>query len=573
MGKKVALLIGVSNYGLGLTPLRSPTNGVKAMERILENPEIGNFDEIEALIDPSLVEMRSRIEEVFSALTNEDLLLFYFAGHGIKHKATGDFYLATSESCRLENKEINLGTTVESEFVRKALRGSYAERKVVILDCCFAAAFADGFLTMDDDSVEVGPQIIETQELGGKGVCVLTASTSTQYALEQEGEDLSVYTRYLIKGLETGGAALDGKTCISVRDLHNYVVHEIKIAAPLMNPYIYNAREGNEIAISKAYVDNLQRYRKRVQEKVSAGKGHLRPTAITNLEILQRSLKISLKQAEEVQRDATQPYREREENIKLYRKTLIEEKEYGYPLHEVAVNELQELKNRLNLRDEDVKGIEDEVIDSDEPMPSFVASRAEELTKADSEELSGYSPSLLKRISLSFISSIPWIVGSLIIVNMTIGADQFRELLQPFSQVQVREAVSESPALKESEMPIENVAASRAEQSNLTLGAANTREEVKPRKNDRGSQNHFLRNTIIWTIYGLISGAVARAIYPGHQGLGIIGTMTLGVIGAAMGGVISSLIVPSSTVGSSISAVLGSICMLFIYYAVTTRTA
>ena len=273
MGEKVALLIGVSNYGSGLTPLRSPANGVNAMGRILNNPEIGNFDKVETLIDPSLLEMRSRIEAVFSALENEDLLLLYFTGHGVKDKATGDFYLTTSESYRLDNGSISFGTTVEAEFVKKTIRNSYAERKVIILDCCYAAAFADGFLTMDDDSVDIDSQITGPQELGGKGVCVLTASTSTQYALEQKGEALSVYTRYFTEGLETGGAAPDGQASISAKNIHEYVAAQVRIAAPAMKPSIYNAMDGDAITISKAHVDNVQRYRKRVQEKISVGQG------------------------------------------------------------------------------------------------------------------------------------------------------------------------------------------------------------------------------------------------------------------------------------------------------------
>ncbi|MEA5467073.1 hypothetical protein VB741_25350, partial [Leptothoe sp. PORK10 BA2] len=46
MAKKVALLIGVGEYGNGLKPLRCPANGVGAMQVLLENPNIGGFDEV-----------------------------------------------------------------------------------------------------------------------------------------------------------------------------------------------------------------------------------------------------------------------------------------------------------------------------------------------------------------------------------------------------------------------------------------------------------------------------------------------------------------------------------------------
>lgn len=86
---------------------------------------------------------------------------------------------------------------------------------------------------------------------------------------------------------------------------------------------------------------------------------------------------------------------------------------------------------------------------------------------------------------------------------------------------------------------------------------------------------------LTWAILGLIAGAIARAIYPGHQGLGIIGTMVLGIVGALVGGFVYNLITTGSlalggatlSIGGVIVAVLGAVIALFIYYAVTKRTA
>jgi uncharacterized membrane protein YeaQ/YmgE (transglycosylase-associated protein family) len=49
-------------------------------------------------------------------------------------------------------------------------------------------------------------------------------------------------------------------------------------------------------------------------------------------------------------------------------------------------------------------------------------------------------------------------------------------------------------------------------------------------------------NLIAWTVLGLLSGAIAKAIYPGSQGGGILSTIVLGVIGAFIGGSLYSLI-------------------------------
>ncbi|AFY45910.1 transglycosylase-associated protein [Nostoc sp. HK-01] len=49
-------------------------------------------------------------------------------------------------------------------------------------------------------------------------------------------------------------------------------------------------------------------------------------------------------------------------------------------------------------------------------------------------------------------------------------------------------------------------------------------------------------NIIAWIILGLLAGAIAKAIYPGYQGGGILSTMILGIVGAFLGGSLYTLL-------------------------------
>ncbi len=88
-------------------------------------------------------------------------------------------------------------------------------------------------------------------------------------------------------------------------------------------------------------------------------------------------------------------------------------------------------------------------------------------------------------------------------------------------------------------------------------------------------------NILAWIVLGLIAGAIAKAIYPGQQGGGILGTMILGIIGAFVGGTLYTLLTTgtlaftasSLSIGGVIVAVLGAIVALFIYYAIARRGA
>ncbi|OUL31020.1 GlsB/YeaQ/YmgE family stress response membrane protein [Nostoc sp. 106C] len=49
-------------------------------------------------------------------------------------------------------------------------------------------------------------------------------------------------------------------------------------------------------------------------------------------------------------------------------------------------------------------------------------------------------------------------------------------------------------------------------------------------------------NIIAWVVLGLLAGAIAKAIYPGYQGGGILSTMVLGIVGAFIGGSLYTLL-------------------------------
>ena len=77
-----------------------------------------------------------------------------------------------------------------------------------------------------------------------------------------------------------------------------------------------------------------------------------------------------------------------------------------------------------------------------------------------------------------------------------------------------------------------------------------------------------------WLIIGLIAGFVARAVVPGRDAMGVIGTIVLGIIGSLVGGFLGSLfyegdadLQPSGIIGS----IIGAIIALLIYRAATGR--
>ena len=85
---------------------------------------------------------------------------------------------------------------------------------------------------------------------------------------------------------------------------------------------------------------------------------------------------------------------------------------------------------------------------------------------------------------------------------------------------------------------------------------------------------------IAWVILGLLAGAIAKAIYPGGQGGGLLSTMLLGVVGAFLGGTLHSFLTTGSLqlVNTGLSlpgvfvAVLGAMLAIFIWQSFNRRS-
>ena len=90
-----------------------------------------------------------------------------------------------------------------------------------------------------------------------------------------------------------------------------------------------------------------------------------------------------------------------------------------------------------------------------------------------------------------------------------------------------------------------------------------------------------MSNIIAWLVLGLIAGALAKALYPGHQGGGIFATIGLGILGALIGGYLGQVLLGSGSaaaasagslsIGGIIFAVLGAMLLIFLWGLFTRR--
>jgi uncharacterized membrane protein YeaQ/YmgE (transglycosylase-associated protein family) len=77
---------------------------------------------------------------------------------------------------------------------------------------------------------------------------------------------------------------------------------------------------------------------------------------------------------------------------------------------------------------------------------------------------------------------------------------------------------------------------------------------------------------LIWLVYGLFVGSIAKAIVPGEERLGFFQTIALGVAGSYMGGAILYMLGQYNSLSPAgiVMGVAGGIISLLLYKKLTT---
>ncbi|MEH1841697.1 MAG: caspase family protein [Nostoc sp.] len=363
---KVALLIGVSEYEPGLTPLPASVKDMQAIAKVLQHLEMGGFAEadIQKLENPDPQKMQEAIETLFSDRRKDDLAIVYFSGHGIKDES-GKLYLATRLTRKNSQGQLIKSTAVPASFIHNIMSESRSKRQVIILDCCFSGAFAEGWSAKDDGYVDIRSQ------LGAEGRVALTSSTSTQYSFQQEGANLSTYTRYLVEGIETGAADLDNDGAVSIDELHEYAKKKVQEAAPAMQPEIYAFKEGFKILLAKVPIgDPKLRYRKEVE--TYASRGEISNIGRKILDTLRQNLGLLPEEVAAIETEVLKPYREYQQKLQEYKQALIDALGTEQTLSDYTRYDLQRYQEILKLRNEDIAPIEAEILEpiAIQPRPS-----------------------------------------------------------------------------------------------------------------------------------------------------------------------------------------------------------
>lgn len=281
---KYALIVANTEYtDPSLAKLSAPGKDAESFARVLKDKDIGAFDDVKVILNQPEPVAREAIDEFFDQKKSDDLLLFYFSGHGLRDDI-GTLYLAARNTNHLKLRV----TGIKSDFIREAMDASRSRKQVIILDCCNSGAFAQGTKAVVGGSAGTASAFEGT----GFGRIVLTASDATQFAWEGEkviGETQnSLFTHYLVKGLE-GEADLDSNGQITVDELYDYACDQISKHTSKQTPGKWSYKQHGEIVLrqfTRLEDVSLGMLPPEVEEAINDPRTFVRGSAVEQLEKL-----------------------------------------------------------------------------------------------------------------------------------------------------------------------------------------------------------------------------------------------------------------------------------------------
>lgn len=187
-----ALVVGI-NYYAHMNSLHGCVDDAHRVRTVLETDGMGehNFDvRLLTGTGPTDVVDRGHLKDAVRDLfsTDDEIALFYFAGHG--HIETAGGYLLGSDSRRGDD-----GLALAD--VMAYANGSTARNRIIVLDSCFSGIAGDS---------PIAPQAVAELK---EGTTILTASTKDQYA--KENDEGGVFSNLFVDALHGATANLVGE--------------------------------------------------------------------------------------------------------------------------------------------------------------------------------------------------------------------------------------------------------------------------------------------------------------------------------------------------------------------------
>ena len=222
--KRVGVVVGIDSYRDPRLNLRCARADAEAMYKLMLDPECGLFDadNVTLLVDEDAT--RERIWRALAALTRKaskhDCVWLFYAGHGAPEG--DDFYWVPYDG----DVDDLYGTGLSRRDLNRVLDDLHAERIVVFMDCCYAAAM--GLQKHKTRSVMTAEAAFGGYS--GRGRLIFAASDGCEKSVEIADVGRGAFSYFIEQGLR-GEADYNNAGVVTADGLWLYLKDKVSAAA------------------------------------------------------------------------------------------------------------------------------------------------------------------------------------------------------------------------------------------------------------------------------------------------------------------------------------------------------
>lgn len=197
--------------------------------------------------DASRANILKKLDELAGKIHQEDVFIFYYAGHG--SMVDNQFFFIPTESSRLYDLSALQKEAIEANVLQDKLKSIRALKQLIVMDACQSGGSVELLATRGAAEEKAIAQLSRSA-----GIHVMASAGSEQFATEFAELGHGLFTYLLIKALQgdADGAPKDGK--VTIYELKSYLDDQVpemtqKLKGKPQYPYTFSRGQDFPVVI------------------------------------------------------------------------------------------------------------------------------------------------------------------------------------------------------------------------------------------------------------------------------------------------------------------------------------
>jgi WD40 repeat protein len=247
------LAVGINKYKNPRMTLNYARPDAESFSTMMNDNSVQLFKNVELHTlydeDASRQKILNTLDELTAKINQEDVFIFYYAGHG--SMVDDNFYFIPSESLRLYDVSSLNKDAIEASVLQDKFKHIKALKQLIVMDACQSGGSVELLATRGASEEKAIAQLSRSA-----GIHVMASAGSEQFATEFAELGHGLFTYVLIKALqgEADGAPKDGK--VTIYELKSYIDDQVpemtrKLKGKPQYPYTFSRGQDFPVVIEK----------------------------------------------------------------------------------------------------------------------------------------------------------------------------------------------------------------------------------------------------------------------------------------------------------------------------------